>query len=332
MTQIDSPTITVIVCTRNRPALLEQCLGALSRQTYPRFDVLVVDNASMRPVQDICRRWGATWALAPLTGLTRARNIGARLAQGELIAYIDDDAVAEAGWLEALVEDFKDPEIAAVTGRIRYMKSQGDSRAISNEEANDDKARARNRFDQVTSHWFALACFGGIGDGGNMAFRRNLIVSVQAFDERLGRGNLVDGGDEHALFASMIARGYRISHNPEAIVRHPSPSTPELQRARKICDLRSSIAYLMFTWREFPAHRAEILRFLFRAVLKRIVAVVARPSAAMQLSRWQALRAMFGGVVVYWRASREWEGTQDTIRQEVNTPVPEHIKPRAAAH
>jgi O-antigen biosynthesis protein len=331
MTSIVSPSITVIVCTRDRPVLLEQCLCALSRQTYPRFDVLVVDNAPMQPVQDICRRWGAAYVLAPLPGLSRARNVGARLAQGELLAFTDDDAVAEAGWLEALVEDFGDREVAAVSGWVRYMKAQGDSRAMSDEEATHQTTRVRRSFDQNTSSWFTLACFGGIGDGGNMVFRRKLIASVQPFDERLGRGRLLDGGDEHVLFASLIARGYRIAHNPEAIVRHPSPPTPELQRARRFSDLRSSIAYLMFIWGEFSTHRIDILRFLSRAVLRRIFATGAGQPAAAHLSRWQSLRAMLGGALVYWRASREWDVIQEGVRQEAIAPSLGLMKPHSTA-
>ncbi len=306
MTLTVSPSITVIVCTRDRPELIQQCLSALSRQTYPRFEVLVVDNAPTRPVENICERWGASWILAPSPGLTCARNIGARLAHGEIVAFIDDDAVVEVGWLDALVDDFRDSEVAAVTGRVRYMKAQGESRAMSGVEAADQVVRARRSFDQSTSGWFALACFGGIGDGGNMAFRRKLIASEHSFDERLGRGRLLASGDEAVIFAALIGCGYRVTHNPDAIVRHPSPATPELQRVRRFSDLRLSIAHLFFVWYEFPAHHIDILRFLSQAVHKRIFAKRHPSRLAANLPRWQALRAMFSGVLLYWRASREW--------------------------
>ena len=327
MTSIVSPSITAIVCTCDRPVLLEQCLRALSRQTYPRFDILVVDNASAQPVQDICLRWGARWVLAPLRGVARARNVGAKLAQGEIIAYIDDDAVAEVGWLEALVEDFQDREVAAVSGGIRYMKAQGDSRTMSGDEATHSWVRARRKFDQNTSDWFALACFGGIGDGGNMAFRRELIVSLQSFDERLGRGRVLDGGEEHVLFASLIARGYRIAHNPAAIWRHPSPPTAELQRARRFCDLRSSIAYLIFLWNEFPPYRGDILRFLQRALVKRVTATHVQRTGTARLSRARAAKAVLDGCFVYAKARREWAAARARSEEEAIGPPPNLIKP-----
>lgn len=320
-------SVTVVVCTRDRPDLLEQCLHALSRQTYRRFDVLVVDNAPTHPVQNICLRWGATWVLAPLRGVARARNVGAKLAQGEIVAFIDDDAIAEPEWLEALVRDFEDHAIAAVSGGIRYMKSVGDSRAMSSEEAAPGMMKAPRSFDLNTPGWFTLACFGGISDGGNMAFRREQVPSLVAFDERLGRGRLIDSGEEHVLFASLIARGYRVAHNPAAIWRHPSPPTAELQRAKRLFDLRSSIAYLMFVWHEFPSHRIDIVRFLSRAVLKRVFSTGNGHSTAAHLPSWPALRAVLGGALLFWKSCRE--STPPRVRREGNAvgPLPGLIKP-----
>ena len=124
-------SVTVVVCTRDRPERLEECLAALRGQTYPGFDVLVVDNASRSPVVEICARFGAACVRAPIPGLTRARNIGARAARGEIIVFIDDDAIVEPGWLGALVAGFDDPSVAAVSGRVQYMKAIGDSRATN---------------------------------------------------------------------------------------------------------------------------------------------------------------------------------------------------------
>ena len=314
-------SVTVIVCTRDRPGLLEECLRALSGQTYPDFEVLVVDNAPSRLVRDICQRWRATWVAAPLPGLTRARNVGARMARGEVIAYIDDDAVAEAGWLAALMEDFGDPGIAAVTGRIRYMKSLGDTREISDQESAEDPPRPRRSLDARTRGWFATASFGGIGDGGNMAFRRELIASEAPFDERIGRGRLLDSGDEHVVFSALIAQGHRIVHNPDAVVRHPCPPTPALQRARRLSELRSSIAYLLFLWFEFGSHRGDILRFLARAVRKRVAPARDRRSGTASISLARAIAAMLGGLVLYCKATREWTGAPPRAGEAI-APLP----------
>jgi len=300
-----SPSVTVVVCTRDRPDRLADCLLALRKQSYPCFDILVVDNASSRPVAKICESFDAASVRAPNPGLTRARNVGARVARGEIIAYVDDDAIVEPGWLEALVAEFRDPAVGAVSGRIRYMKSIDESRAISGEDAPGERPRPRGRFDLKCVNWFTTASFGGVGDGGNMAFRRKIFAAGTSFDERLGRGRTVDSGDEHMLFASLIARGHAIVHNPEAVVRHPGPATPEMRSARRWPDLRSSISYLAFVWSVFPQHRAEILAFIGRALAKRMTFAWISGSATAWFSGPCAILA---GVLAYLRARQEWEG------------------------
>ena len=313
------PAVTVIVCTRDRPAHLQSCLDALALQVYSNFDILVVDNASAEPVDEICRARGASCIHEPVPGLTRARNVGAHAACGELIAYIDDDALPEPGWLEALVLEFSDPTVAAVAGRTRYMNARGDSLFMSDEPAADsDGLRPRRSFHRRTQDWFALACFGGIGDGNTMAFRRHAIVKLSGFDERLGRGRVLEGGDEHVAFMSLIAAGYSVNYTPDAAVRHPMPATPALRRDKLKRDLRASIAYVLFLWAEFPAHRGDLARFLGRAMLRRLSNARVSGSGLARLSRPQAMMAVLGGVRTYWKARQEWVAHPQPAEREPN--------------
>ena len=324
----EKPHVTVVVCTRDRPGLLDNCLRSLLLQAYPAFDVLVVDNSESYSAKNLCRLRSVAWVPAPLPGLTIARNLGARAARGEYIAYIDDDAVAEAGWLEALMEGFRDPAVACVTGRVRYMKAVGDTRAISGDEGEGSPARPAARFDSSVDDWFALACFGGVGDGGNMAFRRSVVITEVAFDERLGRGRRLDSGDEHVVFASLISRGHRIVHRPAAVVRHPCPPTPELRQERRFFELRSSIAYLAFLWNEFPVHRAEIARFIRRAVVRRLAPARGQP----HLPRARALWSVMAGFAVYLMAKREWSGAAPRRGSEHVAPPPGLIESGSGSH
>jgi cellulose synthase/poly-beta-1,6-N-acetylglucosamine synthase-like glycosyltransferase len=324
--------VTVIVCTRDRPAQLQACLDALSHQDYPRFDILVVDNAGARPVDEICRIKGIACVQETAPGLTRARNFGARAAHGELIAYIDDDAIPEQGWLEALAREFSDPAVAAVAGRTRYMNARGDTLFMSDEPAADDMGpRPRRSFNRETPDWFVLACFGGIGDGNTMAFRRDAVVNLNGFDERLGRGRLLEGGDEHVAFMSLIAEGYSVNYAPEAIVRHPTPAMPELLRARRWRDLRSSIAYVIFLWAEFPAHRRDIFHFLRRAVMKRILGTDRPQSASVCLTRSQSMTAMLDGIRVYWKARQEWKTLPRPAENKPDPAIAPLIRPMSRA-
>ena len=286
--------------------MLENCLSALAQQTQPDFDVLVVDNAPAPQVRDLCRQHVARYVHEPVAGISRARNTGVRAAQSDIVAFIDDDAIADPRWLAFLVPVFRDPSIGAATGGTRYMKSYGNDRLMSAEVA-QEPTRPRRVYARHDDGWFASASFGGIGDGMNMAFRRFLFTREIRFDERLGRGRMLDGSDEHVAFLSVLATGYRIAHIPSALVRHPAPAEPRALAAQRVAQLRSSIAYLMFLWFEFPAHRADLVRFVWHAIRKRLKARGPAASACEPMSRWQALWAAIAGPAVYLKARWEWK-------------------------
>src|SRR5439155_22282746 len=111
--------VTVIVCTGNRPENLEECLGALAAQRHPSFGVVVVDNA---PVDDrprvVAERFGVRYVVEPRPGLDCARNRGLTEVDTALVAYTDDDARPDPGWLAALCAGFAAEEVGAVTGLV----------------------------------------------------------------------------------------------------------------------------------------------------------------------------------------------------------------------
>jgi glycosyltransferase involved in cell wall biosynthesis len=300
------PDATVVVCTRDRPVQLEACLNSLAALGPSQFEILVVDNGSSDAVAHICRQHGVACIREPIPGLTRARNLGARAARGQIVAYIDDDAIAEPGWLDALIEEFADPAVAAVAGWTRYMKALPGTLSMTPAEALEEpRPRPRRVFDRHDRDWFALACFGGIGDGNTMAFRRDRLTESVRFDERLGRGRLLESGDEHVAFMSLLSDGYRVVHAPAAVVRHPTPADPVLRRAKRVRDLRASVAYMLFLWMQFPGHRGDITRFVGRGLRKR-AAGAAGPPSATRLSRRQTLAAIWSGIQDYRQARREW--------------------------
>ena len=299
-----APRVTIVVCTRDRPIELQACLGALLQQQYSQFDILVVDNGVER-VDELCRSCGVACIREPAAGLTHARNLGARAARGEIVAYIDDDAIAEPGWVAALARAFETPGVAAVAGRTRYMCAVDGSLRMTSTEAPEQVERPRLVVDRSVRDWFTLACFGGIGDGNTMAFRRQAVVEAVRFDERIGRGRAVDGGDEHVAFMSLIADGYQVVREPGAVVRHPVPADPRRLAEKQLRDLRGSIAYLLFLFAQFSSHRLEIARFVAAALVKRARALRV-VSERSQVTRGERVGAVIDGCRTYMRARREW--------------------------
>ena len=115
------PTLTVAICTRNRPEELLAALQSLERQEYPADEVLVVDNGCQREVRDLVDSMfpQARYIAERLPGLDFARNRALAEATGEVIAFLDDDAEVDPFWVRSILECFATfPEAGAVTGLI----------------------------------------------------------------------------------------------------------------------------------------------------------------------------------------------------------------------
>jgi cellulose synthase/poly-beta-1,6-N-acetylglucosamine synthase-like glycosyltransferase len=298
-----TPTCTVVICTRNRPVLLERCLAAVARLIYPRFDVLVVDNApSNERTREVTALWGANYVVEPVVGLSRARNRGARLCRSEIVAFLDDDAVPEAAWLSGLVREFRDERVMAAAGQIRALEVDAEApRLQPNVNGAEYRGTVRRVVDRDTASWFEITNFGGVGDGGNMAFRTLAFDLWAGFDERLGRGALLDAGEEHYAFFSLVERGYRVVYAPHAVVLHPYPQTLEDLRMRHLKDLTASAGYVALLFAEHPRHRLAATRYSLEALagMRRAWRTQPEKSQLCIVPWWPAALARIRGPYLY---------------------------------
>ena len=113
---MSTPAISVIIVSRGRPEHLKLCLSALMRQDHPEMEmVLVADGAGLAQAADM--------PIKPVrfesANISEARNLGIAQAAGEIIAFIDDDSIAEPTWLSRLTEPFSNPKVIAATGWTR---------------------------------------------------------------------------------------------------------------------------------------------------------------------------------------------------------------------
>lgn len=111
--------VSVIVVSRGRPGLLPRCLTGISQLCYPAFEIVVVaDPAGIAAVQAM--GWAARVKLVAFDApnISAARNAGIAAAAGEIIAFIDDDAVPEPTWLRHLAAPFDDPQVDATGGYV----------------------------------------------------------------------------------------------------------------------------------------------------------------------------------------------------------------------
>ena len=100
-------TVTVVICTRNRPNLLQKCLAAVSRLCPPPQHVLVIDNSEGNDdTGKVARDYGARYVIEPTPGLSHARNRGLAECSTDLVAFLDDDVTPAPDWLTLLVSPF----------------------------------------------------------------------------------------------------------------------------------------------------------------------------------------------------------------------------------
>lgn len=303
----------MLLCTRRRTAHLDRCLQALAGLAYPNFDVLVVDNTcGDDETQKVAARWNVRCVAAPRGGLSHARNYGTRMTNAEIIAYIDDDALPEAKWLDALVAQFGDPLVMAVAGRANFLGpvSEGAPSCFSPGCA-DGPVGERLAVDRQTPGWFELATSGSIGQGMNMAFRRRAFDVWPGFDERLGRGAALWGAEEHYAFFSLIDRGYRVVYTPEAVVSHPLLRAEREYRRHQIADTIALTAYLTLLLVEEPGYRTALLKFCWKALRRDPLRKRRRAGIPNMIPRWALPLLWLCGPVLYVRSlfGRSREGT-----------------------
>lgn len=114
------PFISVVVTVYNREDTIGLCLEALLKQDYPRekFEIIVVDNNSADKTPELAKRYPVRFYTEKRRGHSFALNEGVKRAKGEIIAFIDSDAVAAGDWLRNLIQGFDDPSIGGFAGKI----------------------------------------------------------------------------------------------------------------------------------------------------------------------------------------------------------------------
>ena len=203
----DPLDVTVVVPTRDRPEMLDRCLGALLA-TQPRpAEVIVVDSASGNAAAtDPARERGLTVVRCERPGASRARNAGSQVAQHRVIAFVDDDVEVATDWVARLVAPLDDGSgIVLVTGGVDAdTTSAGRSVATT-----DDVAAGR----------FTREHVGNVGASASLAVRRDVFEAAGGFDEMLGAGAPFRAAEDIDLFDRMLVLGAGW-HEPDARAVH----------------------------------------------------------------------------------------------------------------
>ncbi|MDY6806559.1 MAG: glycosyltransferase [Cyanobacteriota bacterium] len=215
--------ISAIICTHNRDRYLGAAIDSLLEQNFSgSFEVIVVDNASGDNTRQVVEARESDRRLKyiyePTLGLSAARNRGAKEASSEILAYLDDDAVATPQWLGVLHEAYQNNEKLAIAGGKVYLIWP---------EA------------MVPPPWLSPGLAGNLGyydlgdspvniespgltpRGLNYSIRGIFLEEIGGFDTSLGRvGKKLLSNEELHTTALALKQGWEVSYLPEALVGH----------------------------------------------------------------------------------------------------------------
>lgn len=311
----DPPFASVIVPTCGRIADLTGCLRTLRALSYPRFEILVVDNC---PADPSTRRLVAgigledprvRYVAESRPGSSVARNAGIAAARGELVAFTDDDVVVERDWLDWLVEPFvSDPRVDVVTGLVlpgeletqaqRWFEAYGGFAKGFERRVYDLEEHREDRF--LYPYWG-----GAFGSGNSMAFRKARLATIGGFDPALGAGSPARGGADIEAFSHAILRGGRLVYEPRSICWHKH-RREEAALRRQLVAYGAGFTAILTKWLLRDLH---LLPALVRAALAVARSTLMpgprrlrdRPSLPRELDRLE-LRGMLLGPALYLRS------------------------------
>ncbi len=203
------PPVSVVVPARNRPDQTRACVESLLKLDYPaeRLEIIVVDDASEPPLANVLA--GLPVRLVRLSdnlGQSSARNLAAAQARGDLLAFVDNDCLAEPQWLRALVPYLDDPAIAIVGGRVVAPPASGTVAAFEAARSPLDMGAYAGEVAANSVVAYLPTC--------NLIVRREVFQAVGGFDAQMALGEDVD------FIWRVRQAGWRAWYAPEGRVLH----------------------------------------------------------------------------------------------------------------
>jgi GT2 family glycosyltransferase len=223
-------TAAIAIPTRNRGPKLVRCLEHLAAQRYPDFSIIVADNGSTDDTPLLVRDFAARaavpvhYVLEPARGGANARNHAIRIANAEIIAFVDDDCYPDPDWLAALMREFVDPRVGYAGGRLLL----------------DDPTDAPFTISTSTLRFVRRAYEWTDGDditGTGMAVRRKALERVGGYDPLLSPGTWFGAGEDLDMHSRLTGDGWDAVYTPDAVTYHGhgrKPGDPDLRRVERL--------------------------------------------------------------------------------------------------
>lgn len=215
--------ISAIICTHNRDTYLGAAIDSLLAQDFTaEFEVVVVDNGSSDRTREVVeQRLGdprVKYVFEPTIGLSVARNTGARVARAEILAYLDDDAVASVSWLQVLYAAYQNhSQLAIAGGKVTLLWPPNIEPPPWLSPGLASNLGAYDLGDRM----IYIQQPGLTPRGLNYSLRRSFLDEIGGFDPHLGRvGKNLLSNEELQMTEFALQRGWQVAYLPEALVAH----------------------------------------------------------------------------------------------------------------
>lgn len=205
--------ITVLVCTRNRPDIIESCIYSILKNTYPDFEFLIVDQSTDEKSKEIAEKYISLdgrirYLHVKDKGKSKALNLGIKNSSGDIIATTDDDCVVNQDWIEKIVEAFqRNPDVGIVFGSV-----------VDNVALVGKKYARKPINDRKISGRLSKLLF--VADGANMSIKRNIFNTLGGFDIFLGPGSPLFSSEDQDFAYRALRAGFQILCVKKIIVTH----------------------------------------------------------------------------------------------------------------
>ena len=252
MDNVSRHSRSVVVVNWNRRDLLENCLQSLETQTVTGFEVILVDNGSTDGSVDMAARFNNSTKFrlkiirnSKNLGFCAGNNAGIRVATGELIGLLNNDAVADPCWLEQLTLAFADSGVGMAASKILVYEDPSRIDKVGHLIYPDGQNRGRGtgeidhgQYDKVEEVLWP--------DGCAAMYRRTMLDQIGGFDE-----DFFAYADDAELGLRARAAGWRCLYIPGAVVRHHRGATLGLASARRLELIERN--RILLTIKHFPA-------------------------------------------------------------------------------
>ncbi len=288
--------ISVIICVYQRIEDMLQALTSVAHQSFnpADYEVVVVNNDpddvhfaerldEVRQLHFATNPERLRLVVCPLVGLSHARNAAISEARGEVLCFLDDDALASPTWLEQIWEPFRDHPEAGVVGGTILLKVPEPRPAALLPGAETYWSHFVTSHDSYTPvrHWWEYPW------GANWCARRQVLFEIGGFRTRYGRQGKNFAGGEETLAAALIHQlGYTVGIAPTAQVYHnPNPDRFTWEHVRKSLVAGDITSYSL--QRDlYVRMQSSILRTLRLIVFTPINPAIKGSAAAMLRYRW----------------------------------------------